>query len=170
MQTAELMDTQQLQEKTGPRRIWDQALKAVRGESTQQLVESFTQEMTLVAEGLCEDQSRIRTLQESITERQDRLEEKLEGDFEVLDRTQRENVKESDRQIRELRDRVAVLEKQVDTLRQEAEDAKSVKAKGRKLLSMDGGVLHQAIILASILGGSWITVTVLNLIREVIAG
>ena len=43
-----------------PKKIWDGALKMVRGENTAQLIENFTAEMTLVAEGLCEDQSTLR--------------------------------------------------------------------------------------------------------------
>ena len=43
-----------------PLRFWDGALKAVKGDNTHQLVEQFTAEMTLVAEGLCEDQSKLR--------------------------------------------------------------------------------------------------------------
>ena len=35
--------------------LWDGALKMVKGENTNQLIEQFTAEMTLVAEGLCED-------------------------------------------------------------------------------------------------------------------
>lgn len=40
-----------------PRQLWSQALRAVKGDQTQTLVEQFTSEMTLVAEGLVEDQA-----------------------------------------------------------------------------------------------------------------
>ena len=40
--------------------LWEHALRVVRGEGTAELVERFTQEMTLVAEGICEDQARLR--------------------------------------------------------------------------------------------------------------
>ena len=43
-----------------PKKLWDGALKMVKGENTTQLIEQFTSEMTLVAEGLCEDQSKLR--------------------------------------------------------------------------------------------------------------
>ena len=43
-----------------PKKIWNDALKAVKGENTNQLIEQFTAEMTLVAEGLCEDQNKLR--------------------------------------------------------------------------------------------------------------
>ena len=43
-----------------PKKLWDGALKMVRGDNATQLMENFTAEMTLVAEGLCEDQSTLR--------------------------------------------------------------------------------------------------------------
>ena len=33
-----------------PRQLWDSAVKAVKGGGTEQLIETFTAEMTLVAE------------------------------------------------------------------------------------------------------------------------
>ena len=48
------------EEKMNKPSIWNQALKAVKGDSMNEMVEQFTQEMTLVAEGLCEDQARLR--------------------------------------------------------------------------------------------------------------
>ena len=43
-----------------PRQLWDSAVKAVKGGGTEQLIETFTAERTLVAEGLCEDQTNLR--------------------------------------------------------------------------------------------------------------
>ena len=43
-----------------PRTLWESALKVVKGDSAEQLVEQFTAEMTLVAEGLYDDQARLR--------------------------------------------------------------------------------------------------------------
>ena len=48
------------EEKTAKPSLWNQALKVVKGDSMNDMVEQFTQEMTLVAEGLCEDQARLR--------------------------------------------------------------------------------------------------------------
>ena len=56
-----------------PRKIWDNALRAVKGENTMQVVENFTAEMTLVAEGLCEDHGRLRKAVEDMESEQDRL-------------------------------------------------------------------------------------------------
>jgi len=42
-------------------KIITDALKKVKGEDVTGLIEDFTSEMTLVAEGLCEDQSKLRS-------------------------------------------------------------------------------------------------------------
>ena len=52
--------TQHTEPAEKPKKLWDGALKMVRGDNTSQLIENFTAEMTLVAEGLCEDQSILR--------------------------------------------------------------------------------------------------------------
>ena len=51
-----------LTEKTKKPTLWDGALKRVKGENTNQLIENFTAEMTLVAEGLCRCDSPILTV------------------------------------------------------------------------------------------------------------
>ena len=48
------------EEQKKPRTLWESALKVVKGDSTEQLVEQFTAEMTLVAEGLYDDQARLK--------------------------------------------------------------------------------------------------------------
>ena len=54
-----MADEMTTQTKPKPK-LWDGALKMVKGENTTQLIEQFTAEMTLVAEGLCEDQNKLR--------------------------------------------------------------------------------------------------------------
>ena len=60
-----------------PRQLWDSAVKAVKGGSTEQLVETFTSEMTLVAEGLCEDQNNLRKELAQVREMAEKLEQEL---------------------------------------------------------------------------------------------
>ena len=79
-------------EKTKKPTLWDGALKMVKGENTNQLIEQFTAEMTLVAEGLCEDQTRLR--------KETSLEEER---------------REQDKIVTELRSRISLLEKQAKT-------------------------------------------------------
>ena len=57
-----------------PKKLWDGALKMVKGENTTQLIEQFTSEMTLVAEGLCEDQSKLRKEVDGMITEEDALE------------------------------------------------------------------------------------------------
>ena len=59
--------------------LWDGALKMVKGENTNQLIEQFTAEMTLVAEGLCEDQTKLRREVDDLTTQEDRRIQKLES-------------------------------------------------------------------------------------------
>ena len=69
-----------------PRQLWDSAVKAVKGGSTEQLVETFTSEMTLVAEGLCEDQNNLRKELAQVREMAEKLEHRADNEQEVLDR------------------------------------------------------------------------------------
>ena len=68
-----------------PRQLWDSAVKAVKGGSTEQLVETFTSEMTLVAEGLCEDQNNLRKELAQVREMAEKLEHRADNEQELLD-------------------------------------------------------------------------------------
>ena len=65
--------------------IWNGELKMVRGENTAQLIENFTAEMTLVAEGLCEDQTRLRREVDDMMTQDDRRIQKLESRIDLLE-------------------------------------------------------------------------------------
>lgn len=131
-----------------PMQLWNSALKAVKGDSTAQLVEQFTSEMTLVAEGLCEDQARLRQQVESIRREDDRHVQRLTSEIEALETTIRENQRETDRRLEDLSRRLSQIE----------EGRRSKK-------SRDVGLVQQLTVLACIVCGSWILVTVLNLLR-----
>ena len=136
-----------------PRQLWDSAVKAVKGGSTEQLVETFTSEMTLVAEGLCEDQNNLRKELAQVRETAEKLDQRMANEQEVLDTTLRENQKELDRRLDELTHRIAALEMKAS--RQEKAPAKT----------KEKNWLSQATLLASIIAGAWIIVTVLNLFK-----
>lgn len=85
-----------------PRQLWDSAVKAVKGGGTEQLIETFTAEMTLVAEGLCEDQNNLRREITQVRTLAEKLETRVDNEQEVLDTTLRENQKEIDRRLDEL--------------------------------------------------------------------
>ncbi len=136
-----------------PRQLWDSAVKAVKGGSTEQLVETFTSEMTLVAEGLCEDQNNLRKELAQVREMAEKLEQRADNEQEVLDTTLRENQKDIDRRLDELTHRIAALEVKI-TRRDKEEPRKK-----------DMGIISQLTVLAGIVVGAWIIVTVLNLFK-----
>lgn len=92
--------------------LWDQALKVVKGDSTSELVEQFTQEMTLVAEGLCEDQARLRKAVDGLIQQSEKERGRTAQDYEVLERQLDENARDTARRLEELSKRIAALEKQ----------------------------------------------------------
>ena len=136
-----------------PRQLWDSAVKAVKGGSTEQLVETFTSEMTLVAEGLCEDQNNLRKELAQVREMAEKLEHRADNEQEVLDTTLRENQKDIDRRLDELTHRIAALE------------AKASRRDKEEPQKRDMGIISQLTVLAGIVAGAWIIVTVLNLFK-----
>ena len=97
-----------------PQKLWNEALRKVKGEDTLQLMEQFTAEMTLVAEGLCEDQNKLRAEVASAGQEEDRRLQRLDTRLEELNTLTEERERETDRLVTELRIRLAALEKQAD--------------------------------------------------------
>lgn len=138
-----------------PMQLWNSAVKVVKGENTAQLVEQFTAEMTLVAEGLCEDQAKLRRAAEELRAAQEQSEQRLTSRMEALDTALRENQRETDRRLDEMSRRLNALESR--------QDAKEAKAKERK--RRDAGLIRQLTVLVSIIAGAWVLVTILNLFK-----
>lgn len=137
-----------------PRQLWNSAVKAVKGESTEQLVEQFTAEMTLVAEGLCDDQGRLRKEVTALRTDYDRLEQRLQSEQQAQESTLMETQRDIDRRLDEVMRRLAALEK--------AQNARQQKeAKGKRPQNL----ISQLTVLAGIIAGAWILVTVLNLLK-----
>ena len=109
-----------------PQKLWTEALRRVKGEDTAQLMEQFTAEMTLVAEGLCEDQNKLRGEVDRAAQEEDRRLQRLDSRIEELDTLMQERERETDRLVTELRTRLAVLEKQ------NAKEAKEREARERE--------------------------------------
>ena len=130
--------------------LWDQALKVVKGDSTTELVEQFTQEMTLVAEGLCEDQARLRRAVDGLIKEGEGQRAKSEQDYQEVLRQLDAHQKDMKQKLDELSRRVSALEKPA---------AKEKKGK----LRLGGDLIGRLTILASIVCGSWIIVTLLKL-------
>lgn len=132
--------------------LWNQALKAVKGDGTAELVEQFTQEMTLVAEGLCEDQARLRNAVDGLLRESEGQKAKSEQDYQDLLRRLEESQKDTKLRLEELSRRVAAQEKPA------GKEKKGV----RSLFS--GDVLGRLTLLAAMVCGTWLAVNLLNIL------
>ena len=131
--------------------LWNQALKVVKGDSTAELVEQFTQEMTLVAEGLCEDQARLRNAVDGLIREADGQRAKSEQDYQELLRQMDEHEKDTKRRLEDMSRRISALEKPA---------AKDKHGRFR----LGGDVISRLTVLAGIICGTWLIVTILNLL------
>ena len=132
-----------------PKKLWDGALKMVRGDNTAQLIENFTAEMTLVAEGLCEDQATLRREVDRMITDEDRRIQALQTKLDAAESSLDEERKAHDQDMTELRNRLAVLEKKANN--------QPAKEKGRK-----GNIIRDLTLLVAIAAGAWVIVTLLN--------
>lgn len=136
-----------------PKKLWDGALKMVKGENTHQLIEQFTAEMTLVAEGLCEDQTRLRREVDGMMTDEDRRIQKLDSRIAVMESTLEEERAAHDRDMTEMRNRLAVLEKKA------AKEPSKEKKKG-------GTLIRDLTVLVGIAAAAWVIVTLLNVLAK----
>lgn len=148
-----MSEKKELTEKTATadktKKIWDGALKMVRGENTAQLIENFTAEMTLVAEGLCEDQTTLRREVNKMMTEEDRRIQSLQSKIDETETLLEEERRAHDRDVTELRNRLAALEKKANS--------KPAKDKGRK-----GNIIKDLTILVAIAAAAWVIVTLVN--------
>ncbi len=148
-----MSEKKELTEKTATadktKKIWDGALKMVRGENTAQLIENFTAEMTLVAEGLCEDQTTLRREVDKMMTEEDRRIQSLQSKIDETETLLEEERRAHDRDVTELRNRLAALEKKANS--------KPAKDKGRK-----GNIIKDLTILVAIAAAAWVIVTLVN--------
>ena len=115
---------------TKPKKIWNDALRMVKGEDTTQLIEAFTSEMTLVAEGLCEDQNKLRGEVNQMMNTEDRRIQQQDSRITELETLMEEREQEHDRIVTEMRNRLATLEKQAANARSREE--KEARSKPQK--------------------------------------
>lgn len=138
------------EEKTAKPSLWNQALKVVKGDSMSEMVEQFTQEMTLVAEGLCEDQARLRKAVDGLIREADGQRAKSEQDYQELLRQLSDSQKETKSRLDELSRRISVLEKPAP------------KAQ-KGIFNLGTDVISRVTLLAGIVCGTWLIVTILKL-------
>ncbi len=134
-----------------PKKIWNDALKMVKGENTNQLIEQFTAEMTLVAEGLCEDQNKLRGEVDRMMTVEDRRLQKLDSRLSEAESAAEEQQRENDRIVTELRNRLSTLEKQI------AKDAREIREQKEK--KRDRNWLRDMTILITVAAVAVIAVT-----------
>ena len=132
-----------------PKKLWDGALKMVRGDNTAQLIENFTAEMTLVAEGLCEDQATLRREVDRMITDEDRRNQALQTKLDAAESSLDEERRAHDQDMTEMRNRLAALEKKANN--------QPAKEKGRK-----GNIIRDLTLLVAIAAGAWVIVTLLN--------
>lgn len=130
--------------------LWNQAIKAVKGDSTADLVEQFTQEMTLVAEGLCEDQARLRKAVDGLLR-------EAEGQQSRAEQEHAELLHLLDTQEKATKQRLDELSRRLDALEKPVPRAK------RQGLHLGGDMISRLTLLAGIVCGTWLIVTVLQL-------
>ena len=82
-------------------------MRVVKGDNTNELVEQFTQEMTLVAEGLCEDQARLRRAVDGLIQQTEKDQNRTVQDYEALEK----RIDKQDKELKELTRRVSDLER-----------------------------------------------------------
>ena len=139
----------------GARDFFENTFATLKGKDLSQAVEEFTSEMTLVAEGLSEDQAALRQDVDMLSAQQTLLEEKLlrsgkdtKEDLSELREALKQNAKQAE-----------ALQKRLDSLEKELKDAE----KKPKKMGL-GQILRQATWMVGIICGAWVVVTILNLL------
>ena len=130
-----------------PRELIGGALQALKGPDVQNLVESFTSEMTVVTEGLYDDQMRLRREVEELSAQQTILARQVLEGREDLQSKCDQSQKEMAARLNDMQKRLQALEA------------------GKSKQGKRNGILSQVTALAAIVAGAWIIVTLLNLLK-----
>lgn len=117
------------------------ALSPLKSKDVSQMVEGFTAEMTLVAEGLSDDQLRLQ-------QQQDRMDGQLTEMEDALGQARKE-IRDLQKEMADLQDRLEKAEKAM----------KEKKAKKSERLT---GLLRQATWLVGIGAGAWVIITLIK--------
>ncbi len=120
-------------------------LSPLKGKDVGQMVEEFTSEMTMVAEGLSEDQEKLARETDRLSVQQTELEQKMLDGFHDQDVTADE------------------MRREIDTLKSRLDKAEKLlrEKKGKKSEGL-AGILRQATYLVAIGAGAWVIVTLIN--------
>ena len=111
------------------------------------VIEEFTSEMTLVAEGLSEDQKRISEQTDMLSAQQTTFEDETLRKFHDISVD-----------VKELSERMDALEQKWDKLKGQNE-------KQRKKTEGLHGIFRQATVLVAIAAGAWVLTTLINFFK-----
>ena len=141
---------QEKQQKTilsSAKQFFGTALSPLKSRDPNQLIEEFTGEMTIVAEGLSEDQARISRLIDNVASQQTLFENDTENRLRELKDAVRQNG-----------DRIASLESDLEKLQT------TVNARNQKTKKADGwtGFIRQATWLVAIAAGAAVIIALIN--------
>ena len=131
------------------------ALSTVKGKDLAAMVEDFSSEMTLVAEGLSDDQAKLHELCQSVAAQQTMDREELSVAIDQVS----DAVASANDRIGTLETGIEKLQKSLTNLEKKTEEQK------KKKLDTLSGLIRQLTILVGVAGGAWIIVTVLNLFK-----
>ena len=131
------------------------ALSTVKGKDLSVLVEDFSSEMTLVAEGLSEDQAKLHELCQSVAAQQTVDREELELSIDQMS----DAVASANERIGTLEASLQKLQKSIEQIEKKTEEKKKHKFENLS------GIIRQLTILVGVAGGAWIIVTILNLFK-----
>ena len=131
-----------------PKELLDQAVRTVRGDNATQLMEAFTSEMTLVAEGLADDQSKIRQELRRLEKDQEETRVQTQTSCDAMTSALQENQQSLDRKLTDLNRRLDALESQLKS--RAARDSKQ-------------GLIRQATILVGMVCATVLLVSILRL-------
>ncbi len=128
--------------------FFENTFGSLKGKDVGQMVEQFSGEMTLVAEGLSEDQARLSQLVDQVSSEQTVFEQSIRDDLHDLTVS-----------ISELNDKMDALNTRIEKAEKAATDKKIKKTQGFTAM------LRQATWLVGILAGAWIVTTIINLFK-----
>ena len=106
-----------------------------------------------MAEGLCEDQTKLRREVDGMMTQEDQRIQKLESRIELLETSLEEERRAHDRDLTELRGRLSALEKQA------AKPAVKEKKKS-------AGIIRDLTWLVGIAAAAWVIVTIVNAVAR----
>ncbi len=139
----------------GTRDFIENTVASLRGKDMTRAVEEFTGEMTLVAEGLSEDQDKLRRDLDKTSAQLTLAEEKAAH----LDSERRSEIKALEDSLKQSRKKSESLEKRLDEME------KSISALSSKPRKAGlGQILRQATWMVGIICGAWVIVTLLKMI------